>query len=395
VTIHVTNAQTAQPLPGATVTLDPDRLHAARSATTDAQGNATVTPRANAVHKHALRVSMDGMAAVEARDIDKLERPIHIELSPLEKLSGKVVDEQGKPIVGAVVNFFDYNTHPQPQDSPQTIAPEKAVTDQEGRWTAMIPAVAKDVTLAINHPDYIGDQWGGQYSGKPTFEQMRNGSALSTLHKGLVVTGTVYDFTGQPVANARVAQGFEQRAINSPPTTHTDAAGHFRFTNTPPGQLVLTVSASGSGPALIDTTAESGMKPIDVHLTQPHLFRFRVVDKKEQPLAGATVEADTWRQRRTLDWSATTDKEGRAVWKDAPDDPVLFTVYKDGYVNRNDPAMLMSADNGKEHVITLWPSLKIRRHDHRCRDRQTHRAMPAHSRRAVGEKPEGNLLGIL
>jgi beta-lactamase regulating signal transducer with metallopeptidase domain len=350
-TIQVTDAQSAQPLPGVTVTIDADRLNYARSAVTDAQGKATVTPLASPDRKHMLRAEKQGMATVEIPDTSKAKPPVQLHLARLIQNAGQVVNEQQQPVAGAWLrlNF----SHGAPGEG-RTDLPENTVTDKAGRWSAMLPADLRNLSLRITHPDYLTNT--GPYTTNPTFDQMRHGSAVSVLHKGIPVSGTVYDADGKSVPNARITTG-KDRSYEDDQTTLTDAAGHFSFANLPPGPLVLTATAAGSGPALLTTTAEKGMKPIDIHLTSPQLFKARVVDIHGQPVTGVSLYAESWRGMRTLNWSGGTDKDGQVTWTDAPPDEVKFSTYKEGYGQLRDYAL--SADNGKEHQITLRPPLTI------------------------------------
>ncbi len=76
----------------------------------------------------------------------------------------------------------------------------------------------------------------------------------------------------------------------------------------------------------------AGLAPIEFRLEKGRTIRGRVVDRKGEPLAGARVGVDFWREYQTLDWRTTTDDEGDFHWDDAPPDAVSISISLDGYL---------------------------------------------------------------
>ncbi len=98
---------------------------------------------------------------------------------------------------------------------------------------------------------------------------------------------------------------------------------------------MLTVQASGYAPGLEKVVVRPGLAPVEFRLAKGRTVRGRVVDAKGDPLAGATVNVDGWRGRRTLQWQMTTDDEGEFRWTDAPPDSFWIDVQHEGYLRIN------------------------------------------------------------
>ncbi len=98
--------QTGQAVKGATVTIDAGRDNWARSASTDAQGRATVQPYRTAGRRHMIRVTKPNMTPVEIRDLPvKTDGLIVAVMEPAAYYSGIVVDENDSPLPNTVVRI--------------------------------------------------------------------------------------------------------------------------------------------------------------------------------------------------------------------------------------------------------------------------------------------------
>ena len=106
-----------------------------------------------------------------------------------------------------------------------------------------------------------------------------------------------------------------------------------------------------------------------IRLGKASTLRVKVVDRAGNPVAGAYLQAGTWRGHDSLlrigaqmvvpwrsPWNAQTDVAGRFTWTSAPSDAMLVHVFKDGYM-RMDPVSLAASD--QEQVVTLNPGLVI------------------------------------
>ncbi len=100
-----------------------------------------------------------------------------------------------------------------------------------------------------------------------------------------------------------------------------------------------------------------GLAPMASRLEKGRTIRGHVVDRKGEPLAGARVSVDFWRQYRTLDWQTTTDDDGDFHWDHAPSDAVSISVSLDGYLSIH---WHQVAPDANPVSITLVKQLKVR-----------------------------------
>ena len=347
-----------QAVAGAVVITDPEWRNFTQRASTGADGVASVKPLSMYDGKHGLRIERQGYAPMELTEAvvaSAKGAPIQVTLIPTGRFSGQVVDPEGKPVAGATVEAWmdgdGYDRNRMRMDGEMA-----TVTDAQGRWALTLVDSAKcNFRLRFAHGDYISDRWGGQ-NYKVSMDEIRSGKSVVRLQRGMPLAGMVRDAEGKPIAGASVVQGDDRFPSNAAPGTVTDKEGRYKFASVDPGKLVLTVTAKGCAPELLDTQAQAGMKDIDFVLKSGKTIRFRVEDKDGNPIAKAGISADTWRGYRTIPTSFQTDAEGRALWDSAPDDAVQYDVYAKDYMSVRNKA-LVAGD--AEQVITLPPVLTI------------------------------------
>ncbi len=286
-------------------------------------------------------------------------------MDPSVPIGGVIQNEQGQPIPGAKVSFMQFtearDTVPEAVQgyiqSLENRVNGTLVTDEQGRWRYdNAPRGAKDINFRLEHPDYIGDPI---YNSSSAPEKLLDMTSIMVMKKGLSVVGTVLDTKGRPIRGAKVMQVSDRWGSKYPDTT-TDAEGHFQFANTAPGEMILTIQAEGYAPELDTVEVNAQTEPLEVHLGKGGTIRIRMVDSNGEPIAGAWVDADTWRGHRSLNWKTTTDAEGRSVWTSAPPDNVEFEVGKAGFASRNGIGHMPSLrPSDSEQVVTLSLSPRI------------------------------------
>jgi protocatechuate 3,4-dioxygenase beta subunit len=338
---------TGRPVEGAAVAIDAELANWARSALTDKDGRATLTPLANDAGKHMLRISKPGYVTAEV--LQNGERlPQEVRLPPGVRYGGLVTDEEGKPVAGASINIIVRGTREGVKLRPAL----HLLTDTQGRWeTPLLPAdlESKEMRIWVAHSDYVSDSSEGQ--GKaPDIKKLRDGTAKRVLHRGVEVSGVVLRPDGTPAVNVTVRQGRDRDAGN--PRTRTDEQGRFRFRHVQPGELTLTVQTGGCAPEVKVLEASPDNPPVEFRLQPACVLRGRVVDQDGQPVEGAFVGVEEWRGHRTVGWQAQTDEQGRFHWSNAPADAVLYYVYKEGYQGFR--RTLTASD--EEVVLTLPPA---------------------------------------
>jgi len=349
-TVEVVDGK-GHPVAGALVVADRERKNYARCAATDEEGRATVTPLQNDAANHTLYLDAEGFVPLTLRRVSA-NGTIRVTLNPGKHLGGRVINEGGEPVAGAAV------TGRLPGAGRDRSRRGRyrftVLTDADGRWQSpLMPVGTGRMTLRLAHPDYVSDSRGTAMS-HPMAELVA-GTAVAVLDRGITLDGLVLDPHGDPARGAWVKPGRERRSA-SYGRSRTDKAGRFQLTNLKPGELILTVEATGFAPQLKRVTAQAGMEPVTFNLTPGQTIWGRVVDSDGAPIPDATVSADTWRGVRSLSWSAKTDREGQFEWMHAPEDEVLCSVYKRGYMRVRRFA-IKPAD--AEVVVTLPNPLEI------------------------------------
>jgi peroxiredoxin len=274
-------------------------------------------------------------------------------LEPGTSIGGIIQNEQGKPIQGVTINLLVPGG-----DELERVAiwDHQEKTDANGQWRCdIMPKKLDDVLIRLSHPDYIDDEAYGM-TPKPSIEKLRDMTGVMVMKKGLTLRGRVLDLNGQPITEASVMQGSDRFGSHYS-STKTDSNGQFIFKNARPGEMILTVQASGYCPDLKHITVYEGMPSIEFRLEPGHMIRGRIVDSENNPIEGASVTADTWRGHRTLNWRVDTNNEGRFQWNDAPADEVLIDMGKRRFMSVRNHGMTAS---DKEYVITMHPELKVR-----------------------------------
>ncbi len=265
-------------------------------------------------------------------------------LPPALPIGGVIQDEQGNGIPGVSVSVSIAKTMPSRLERVE-IHDAKVVTDASGRWQYdSAPKDPDKVYVARKHPDYIGDDY------------VQSMAPVMVMRKGVAVTGRVVDDAGNPIEGVEVIQG-RDRWGTSFPSTRTDAQGQFRFGQVKPGEeLILTAQKPGYTPDLQRLPTGPDAVPVEFHLGPGRTILARVVDAAGKPVPDVRVDADTWRQCRTLDWSTRTDHEGRFRWDGAPADEVGFHMMKQGYMTLWRHPLVAGE---QEQVVTLGSALRV------------------------------------
>ncbi len=284
-------------------------------------------------------------------------------------IQGVVLDDQGQPLAGAQVRFNAYTFGDM---SDRNYLPSQTTgTDATGHWHIQgLPEGYQDFGVTVTHPDFPQAQF---FADGPAQRGMNgnhirtidffNGKAVLKLSRGYALTGTVRDAAGNLLTNALVFVGFD-RYMNGALKTNTDAGGQFHLKNLSLGENYLTFSVPEFAPEFRTVTITATNAPLDVTLKPGRTIHGRVMDSTGKPIAGAAVSYDGLADHngifsgRTLDWKTETDTNGAFSWNSAPDQPILLTIMKGGYMGLEWTTVQTGTTN--ETVLTLGPSLTVK-----------------------------------
>ena len=319
---------------------------------TDAKGRCWLGLPSTGLKNFRVDVRFDGFVPMAAdwpkiSAADPLPEEFTIALEQATTLGGIVRNEDGQPIEGVTVNFLcsDQDHDKRPRVSIRELT---ATTDRDGRWSAtLFPAGRFSVSIRLSHPEH--DSGDGYGAAQASLEDLRKGTAVMRLNKGVALEGIVSDLAGQPIRGASVALGSD-RFLSYYPMPKTGKTGRFSFGNVRTGEAVMTVTAPGYAPELLRVAVHKDMKPVEVKLGPGQVFKGRVLDGDGKPVAGCMVLVDSWRGSRNLRWSVNTDASGRFLWDSAPADEMSIDAGKEGFIYVRDTVMKAGE---AEHVITL------------------------------------------
>ena len=198
-------------------------------------------------------------------------------------LAGRVVDEDGRPVPDAKVLVSSGGDGPGRFVSRATAGDPgaKIRSRGDGTFSASRLSPGENQRLTVQHPDYEKGKLGGislQAGGTRT-------GAVVTLRRGLVLTGTVKDPEGNPIAGAEltVSQSRVVRSsrggmmmqvsfggISDVPPARSGADGRFELKGIPAGDWAFTAKAPGRATEVVDPVKlvrDTLPDPVDVVLS--------------------------------------------------------------------------------------------------------------------------------
>jgi hypothetical protein len=234
-----------------------------------------------------------------------------------------------------------------------------AKTDSVGRWqSANVPPRYNDFSISVKHHSFP-DAWFGVQSESDAKDSslaitdLYQARAILTLQPGLALSGVVTDENDQPISGAKVC--VTRWADPKKPAAITGPDGRFTVRNLKGAGFPLTVIADGFAPERTNADTEPG-QDLKIQLKPGSVLRVRVVDPAGDPVRGADVALEHWREHGTLNLREPTDANGVFEWRSAPRDSLKITVLKGGYATSRDNKV--QAD-GEEHAITINPQFRI------------------------------------
>lgn len=302
------------------------------------------------------------------------------------RLAGKITDPLGKPIEGASVQVktdgrVELNERAQ-KSSPQArcsgwLGEDElaAKTNANGEWEIHnSPSAERNpelkVELLVDHPDFVGDSRWGDYQARQgiTTEQLRNGSAILVMERGVVLRGKVTGPEGEPVTKGLVIWVSNPYFATGVNEVQIQSDGTYQLPNLEPGKYPITVLAPGFAPDQREIQLSQGAPTCDFQLEAGNPIRIEIVDAQGNPIPSATVSFGR------AGWRGTTaiyndkhsnvpdsgiprraDEDGVFTWEWAPSDGVKYDIYKSGY----DSKSVTLIAKAEAHRVVLTSPLTI------------------------------------
>ena len=300
------------------------------------------------------------------------EGPAVLPLERAARLAGRVVDEAGRPVAGAEVvaevRFLrQHQAHSEVKtrsradggfELAEIVAAEAYTVTADAEGFAPTAVVTR--TAGGRQP--AGRAGGPEIAARPAPPAAAAGPAapalpdptslLLVLRAGASAVGRVADAEGRPVAGAEV----ELQRMGWPPrrlpreglySTQTGDTGAFLLSHLPPDRYQLSVLHPGFAPAQtvgIDLAAGASRSDLGTVILLPGTaISGRVVDGRDQPVAGARASLTLTRGLRAVSWESAADhafspsletgEDGAFRFPDLlPGDAFELQVAKTGYL---------------------------------------------------------------
>lgn len=305
-----------------------------------ASARAEVTPTAMLSRKLVLRlVKHVGLAAVR----------------PGKPLAGRVVDEHGTAVTGALVSVTSAASA-WPRRYGDALGYER-VTDAEGRFSVEdLPPGTYDVTARLMGlaPGQLRDVEAGR-----TDLELK-------LSQGTRLVGTVRDgATGKPVPSFSLGVDTKRGPLQRESfvqLSFIDAQGRYTVAGVPPGSYVVQVAAHGYAPA--EATVEvpkdsAGPVTADFSLERGARMTGRVVEAgTDLPLERARISVEGMGTAGALSvrYDALTDAEGNFTLDGLPSGEVSLFVSADKHHSRIISGIKVRGDTAPPQTIDLRPT---------------------------------------
>lgn len=237
-----------------------------------------------------LRVDLEGYGLEVVSAARAGGEPILVRLERARSLGGRVVDSDGMPVAGALVqvdplDYLELAGGQIPSAAKRTDLWAEAGADGRFRVEGLTPGLLEVVVTA-----------GGWQRWQRRLDPWRDGGEGSldvVLKPAAVVSGVVLDASGQPAIGAEIRRWApplpEGTIFYEAPLATTDGDGRYRIDDLAPGRARLEARHGGLGRAVRELEATAGEHLLDFQLEAAATVSGVVVDRFGSPVSGAQV----------------------------------------------------------------------------------------------------------
>jgi len=227
-------------------------------------------------------------------------------------------------------------------------------TDEHGRFEITFPVPSERAALRILARGYAPFERPLGSPRQPGQEHLGNIRIL----RGSVLSGSVIDEAGRPVAGVEVGMGLWSGDHGDPRVlerTRTGPDGRFRFANAPRGRITLTTRAESWADQTTEHTHGQG-RDARIQLVRASTLRLHVHARGGTPVAGASVHIQPT-DRRATPREGKTDADGRVVFENLDAVAWSVRVNQPGY---KPSGLTSAAADGIEQAVELvaWPCIE-------------------------------------
>ena len=284
-----------------------------------------------------------------------LPKDFTIELEGGWSVGGVITDNDGNPIADVEVHpSIEYKKNP--GDNSQLGVGARAKTDENGRWRFdKVPVSKKEVFVEISHPEF-----------KPLRRSLpRDGFGIALdetpstqieLDRGLVITGTVTDESGEPIDGAVI----KTEMVNDLRSTRSGKDGTYQLSGLEERLSRIVIHADGMAMDMKEMHIAPDMEPLNFVMKPGGKIRIRVIDENGNGVHRSRIFFQRWRGRiKYFEFDHVqqyTDRNGIWEWDEAPLDEFAADITRPGGMQLDEQKLLAGQD---EYVFLPPKSLVI------------------------------------
>ena len=278
--------------------------------------------------------------------LPNLPEKITLQLQRSKSIGGKVVDDDGNPISGAVVEIkrngggvkLDKNDFSR-LNTWISEGEDALRTNENGEWFTdqRIPdGDDLELSFIVKHPDFLSDEYWESLEKKNTsLKHLKDRKATFTLANGVRINGSVVDDTGKPVKDALVVWGDRPYSELGSQEIKTNSDGKFKMPALKSEPINVTIVAKGWMPQLRKIDLSQPIKEQTFKLTKGKKLHLKFVDPNGKPIPKVYVSLKKWRGIESLyntkhssvkdtQIPNVSDENGEFIWDWAPNDEVEY-----------------------------------------------------------------------